>query len=172
MMAASIEVKPYKIIMVRSLKLHKSWAGTEHHAKPWISFAQFSPSLFNTVIQSHHHLVPSQHFLNKQHHLRHLKMPPKPIRVQRQPAIPPSSQKSSNYFTAAYRELTSPDNASVVRSVLMFGVSASLFFCHPVVIIMREVGGCKIYQGVSGLDIIEDAGCDSRTIHRGLLHWN
>ncbi|KAF7513938.1 hypothetical protein GJ744_006552 [Endocarpon pusillum] len=54
-------------------------------------------------------------------------MPPKAIRVQRQTPTPSSSQKSSNYFTAAYRELTSPDNASVVRSVLMFGGAVAFF---------------------------------------------
>jgi hypothetical protein len=49
------------------------------------------------------------------------------VRVQRQSAASSSSQNSSNYITSAYRELTSPDNATVVRSVLMFGVSASCF---------------------------------------------
>ena len=47
-------------------------------------------------------------------------MPPKRvIPVQRQQVQPPAS----NYFTAAFRELTAPENASVVRSVAMFGVS-------------------------------------------------
>jgi hypothetical protein len=56
-------------------------------------------------------------------------MPPKrTVRVQRQQ--PPPAQKSSNYLTSAYRELTSPDNASVVRSVLMFGVSAHSLCLH------------------------------------------
>lgn len=58
-------------------------------------------------------------------------MPPKQqIRVQRQtaPSSSSSSAKSSNYLTAAYREITSPENASVVRSLLMFGVSDSSYF--------------------------------------------
>lgn len=53
-------------------------------------------------------------------------MPPKTVRVQRQPAAHPQ-EKASNYFTYAYREITSPENASVVRSVLMFGVSTCPF---------------------------------------------
>jgi hypothetical protein len=49
-------------------------------------------------------------------------MPPK--RVQVQPATPrrETQKQQSGYLSTAYRELTSPDNASVVRSVLMFGV--------------------------------------------------
>ena len=51
-------------------------------------------------------------------------MPPKRIQVQPASRRPPPA---SNYFTAAYRELTSEENFSVVVSVSMFGVSFAPF---------------------------------------------
>ena len=51
-----------------------------------------------------------------------------PLRSQLGPA------RANNYLTSAYRELTSSENASVVRSLVMFGVSlpvyAMLQSCH------------------------------------------
>lgn len=50
-------------------------------------------------------------------------MPPKQ-RVVVQSASP-SQQSSGGYIKNAYNQLTDPENASVVRSVVVFGVSAS-----------------------------------------------
>lgn len=52
-------------------------------------------------------------------------MPPK--RVQVQPASSPRQFEPSGYMGVIYREVTAPENQSVVRAVAMFGVSV-LFF--------------------------------------------
>lgn len=49
-------------------------------------------------------------------------MPPKNQRVIAHTSRAGGSH--SNYLTAAYRELTSPDNATLLRSIAMFGVSS------------------------------------------------
>jgi len=51
-------------------------------------------------------------------------MAPKQQRIQVQKADPRRSQPKG-YFSTAYNTLTSPENASVVRSVAVFGVCFS-----------------------------------------------
>ncbi|PMD23702.1 hypothetical protein NA56DRAFT_643783 [Hyaloscypha hepaticicola] len=53
-------------------------------------------------------------------------MAPKQQRIQVQKADPRRSQPKG-YFSTAYNTLTSPENASVVRSVAVFGVAVAFF---------------------------------------------
>ncbi|KAI9825663.1 MAG: hypothetical protein M1832_001007 [Thelocarpon impressellum] len=57
-------------------------------------------------------------------------MPPKQQRVTVQPASNGRAGPAftSGYLGGAYRELTAPENASVVRSVAIFGVAVA--FLH------------------------------------------
>ncbi len=59
-------------------------------------------------------------------------MPPK--RVQIQPASSPRRAEPSGYMGLIYREVTAPENQSVVRSVAMFGVSRD---CLVVLVLWR-----------------------------------
>jgi hypothetical protein len=53
-------------------------------------------------------------------------MPPKQQRILVEKATPRRAAPKG-YFASTYNTLTSPENASVVRSVAVFGVSLSLF---------------------------------------------
>jgi hypothetical protein len=66
-----------------------------------------NPLLFSTSNQ------PTQSF----------KMPPKVQRV----ALQPAKRTPKGYFASTYSTLTSPENASVVRSVAVFGVALAFF---------------------------------------------
>ena len=58
-------------------------------------------------------------------------MPPKRIvHVERDPYVRP--RPSKGYARATYDALTAPENATVVRSIAVFGVSAPLIPLRPI----------------------------------------
>jgi len=94
-------------------------------------------------------------------HPRTTIMPPKQQRivVQKADARRPAPK---GYFSSAYNTLTSPDNASVVRSVAVFGVC----FPHPCV---KEQGPVVLVRGMSQVHIQE--GCSWKWKRGFLGEW-
>lgn len=72
-----------------------------------------------------------------------------PKRVQIQPADH-RRPAPKGYFSSAYNTLTSPENASVVRSIAVFGVSYTLPYSVLSLVYLRPAD--------SGLPVIGDAG--------------
>ncbi|KAG9229562.1 hypothetical protein BJ875DRAFT_488807 [Amylocarpus encephaloides] len=54
-------------------------------------------------------------------------MAPKQQQIRVQPADRPRRVASRGYFGEAYSAITSPENASVVRSVAVFGAAVAFF---------------------------------------------
>ena len=118
--------------------------GSRHH---WSGATIFRLEANSCVFVNHRHLFkhPPPHQLY--HAQRHkTAMPP------RRTAAAPSVQSRNmarappSYLQAAYHELTAPENRSVVKSVVMFGVSLPL----PAAVFLSLCWPCAAFPGWAG----------------------